>query len=110
MSLQSGAVVTQCKDNKMEFIVKVVEYISFSSRSSGREITRCYIEDIGYTVAYTRNPYGTHSLCLIADGKAIRHGNQAVIGFASKLLPKKQYRKVRKFLASKGIGLNWCIE
>lgn len=90
--------------------MKVVEYTSFSALNSGREVTREYIGNVGYTVAYSRNSYGTHSLCLIAEGRAIRHGNQAVIGLVFKLLSKKTYRKARKFLASKNIGVNWVVE
>ena len=40
-------------------------------------------------------------------GEAIRHGSVAVLEAVANWLPTKTYRRVRKYLAEKGIGVNW---
>lgn len=85
--------------------VQTVKFTSFGVQKNGRLITHCN----GLEVVQSRNPYGTHNLVLVnADtGEAIRHGSVAVLEAVVNWLPTKTYRRVRKYLAEKGIGVNW---
>ena len=85
--------------------VQTVKFTSFGAQKSGRLITHCN----GLEVVQSRNPYGTHNLVLVnADtGEAIRHGSVAVLEAVVNWLPTKTYRRVRKYLAKKGVGINW---
>ncbi len=85
--------------------VQTTKFISFGRQESGRIITHFN----GLEIVQSRNPYGTHNLVLVnADtGEAIRHGSVAVLEAVANWLPTKTYRRVRKYLAKKGIGINW---
>ena len=78
---------------------------SFGETRSGTIVTH-WGDD---TIIYSRNPYGSHNLVIVdwETGEATVHGNIAVAEAAANWLPKKTYRKVRKFLAAKGVGHNW---
>lgn len=81
------------------------KFISFSRTESGRVVTAA----AGLAVVQSRNPYGTHNLVLVDEesGEAIRHGSLAVVEAVANWLPRRQYRRVRKHLAARGIGLDW---
>ena len=85
--------------------VQTVKFISFGRQESGRLITHFN----GLEVVQSRNPYGSHNLVLVNSdtGEAIRHGTVAVLEAVVNWLPTKTYRRVRKYLAKKGIGINW---
>lgn len=84
------------------------KFVSFGRTESGRVITAA----AGLAVVQSRNPYGTHNLVLVDEerGEAIRHGNMAALAAAASWMPRRQYRRVRKHLAARGIGLNWVVE
>lgn len=85
--------------------VQIVKFTSFGRRESGRLITHFN----GLEVVQSRNPYGSHNLVLVNSdsGEAIRHGSVAVLEAVANWLPTKTYRRVRKYLAQRGIGLDW---
>ena len=85
--------------------VQTVKFISFGRQESGRLITHFN----GLEVVQSRNPYGSHNLVLVSSdtGEAIRHGSVAVLEAVANWLPTKTSRRVRKYLAEKGIGVNW---
>ena len=85
--------------------VQIVKFTSFGRHESGRLITHFN----GLEVVQSRNPYGSHNLVLVSSdtGEAIRHGSVAVLEAVANWLPSKTYRRVRKYLANRGIGLNW---
>ena len=85
--------------------VQIVKFTSFGRRESGRLITHFN----GLEVVQSRNPYGTHNLVLVTshNGEAIRHGTVAVLEAVVNWLPTRTYRQVRKYLAKRGVGLNW---
>ena len=78
---------------------------SFGETQSGRVVTH-WGDDI---IVFTRNPYGSHNLVIVdwRTGEATVHGNIAVAEAAVNWLPKKTYRKVRKFLVARGVGRDW---
>ena len=82
------------------------KFMSFGRTESGRVITSA----AGLAVVQSRNPYGTHNLVLVDDerGEAIRHGSVAVVEAVANWMPRRQYRRVRKHLAARGIGRDWC--
>lgn len=86
-------------------MVATVSYSSFGRTESGRVITAA----AGMVVVQSRNPYGGHNLVLVDEGRgeAIRHGNIAVVEAVANWLPRRQYRRVRKHLAARGIGRTW---
>ncbi|KLR59471.1 hypothetical protein [Diaphorobacter sp. J5-51] len=92
-------------------MLQTISFWSFEKTCSGRLIT--HVGD--YAVVQSRNPYGTHNLLLVeADhngcgAEAIRHGSQATLLFVKQWLGQAAYRKVRKHLASKQVGLNWVL-
>lgn len=77
---------------------------SFGHTKSGRLVTH----HGDYEIVAARNPYGFHNLVLLWRGSAIRHGNVATLEWAA-TFPTKQYRKVRKHLAVRGIGVEWVV-
>lgn len=81
------------------------KFVSFGRTESGRVITAA----AGWVVVQSRNPYGTHNLVLVNEGsgEAIRHGSLAVVEAVANWLPRRQYRRVRKHLAVRGIGRDW---
>ena len=81
------------------------KFTSFGRTESGRVITHA----AGLAVVQSRNPYGTHNLVLVDEerGEAIRHGSLAVVEAVANWLPRRQYRRVRKHLAARGIGRDW---
>ena len=84
------------------------KFVSFGRTESGRVITHA----AGLAVVQSRNPYGSHNLVLVDEesGEAIRHGTMATVATVASWLPRRQYRRVRKHLAARGIGLNWVVE
>ena len=83
-----------------------ISFFSFGRTESGRVITAA----AGLAVVQSRNPYGSHNLVLVDEerGEAIRHGSLAVVEAVANWLPRRQYRRVRKHLAARGIGRDWC--
>ena len=82
-----------------------VYFESFGKTQSGTIVTH-WGDD---TIIYGRNPYGSHNLVIVdwETGEATVHGNIAVAEAAANWMPEKTYRKVRKFLAAKGVGRDW---
>lgn len=82
------------------------KFISFGRTESGRVVTAA----AGLAVVQSRNPYGTHNLVLVDEerGEAIRHGTMATLAAVASWMPNRTYRRVRKHLAARGIGLEWC--
>jgi len=83
-----------------------VDFESFGRTEHGRVIT----EGAGLLVVQARNPYGGHNLVLVEDepyGRAIRHGTRAVVEAVANCMSERAYRKVRKHLAARGVGLDW---
>lgn len=79
-------------------------FVSFGREESGRVITH----DGEFAVVQCRNPYGTHNLCIVDNGNdAFVHGTHATLEWVANHMGKRNYRKVRKHLAARGIGLNW---
>ena len=78
---------------------------SFGKTNYGQIVTH-WGDDI---IVFARNPYGGHNLVIVdwETEEATVHGNIAVAEAAANWLPEKTYRKVRKFLATKGVGHNW---
>lgn len=89
-----------------------LSYRSFGRTESGRVITAA----AGLAVVQARNPYGGHNLVLVlvdedeGRGEAIRHGTLATLAAVAGWMPRRQYRRVRKHLAARGIGRNWVVE
>lgn len=85
----------------------IIKFINFRDLASGRLVT----SGNGLIVAYSRNPYGTHSLVLIDKEslEAIRHGLEAVMVSVYKWMPQRQYRRLRQFLAARGIATDWAL-
>jgi transketolase len=85
--------------------VQVATFISFGRRESGRVITAA----AGLAVVQARNPYGSHNLVLVDEesNEAIRHGSLATLECVANWMSRRAYRRVRKHLASRGIGLDW---
>lgn len=81
------------------------KFFSFGRNESGRVVTAAN----GLAVVQCRNPYGKHNLVLVDEelGEAVRHGTLAVVEAVANWLPQKQYRKVRKYLAARGVGRDW---
>ena len=81
---------------------------SFGETQSGTIVTHWGDE----VIVFARNPYGTHNLVVVDQRtqEAIVHGNIAVAEAAANWMPERSYRKVRKFLAAKGVGLNWSTQ
>lgn len=89
-------------------MIETLTFESFGRTCSGRVVTHH-----GDTVViYKANPYGSHNLVVVdwKTGEAYRHGTPASVMEAKFSMPEKQYRKVRAFLASRGIGLNWVVD
>ena len=88
--------------------MNTVCFESFGETQSGRVVTH-WGDDV---VVYARNPYGTRNLVIVdwETEEAITHGNIAVAEAAANWMPKRSYRKVRKFLAARGVGLNWSTQ
>lgn len=87
-------------------MVQWVEFESFGRAEHGRVIT----EGCGWLVVQARNPYGSHNLVLVKDepmGQAIRHGTVATLEAVANWMPERAYRRVRKHLAARGVGLDW---
>jgi hypothetical protein len=75
--------------------------------SFGRAVPVTVITHWGdISIAYGRNPYGTHNLLILQDEQAIRHGNcrSAAIAFW-RFLPRKRYIRLWQFCKKKGIEL-----
>lgn len=89
-------------------MVATVYYSSFGRTESGRVVTAA----AGLAVIQARNPYGGHNLVLVDEerGEAIRHGTMATLVAVASWMPSRAYRRVRKYLAARGIGLNWVVE
>lgn len=82
-------------------------FTSFGRRMSGRLVT----DDGFHAVVQARNPYGSHNLLLVdmASGEAIRHGTAVVVGAVCSWMSDRAYRRVRKFLAARGIAREWVV-
>ena len=85
--------------------VATITYSSFGRTQSGRLITAAD----GMAVVQARNPHGTHNLVLVdmERGEAIRHGTLATLECVANWMPSRAYRRVRKHLATRGIGRDW---
>ena len=88
--------------------MNTIYFESFGETQSGRVVTHWGDE----VIVFARNPYGTHNLVVVDQRtqEAIVHGNIAVAEAAANWMPERSYRKVRKFLAAKGVGLNWSTQ
>lgn len=86
-------------------MTQTIKFVSFGRIASGRIVTHA----AGLVVVQSRNPYGSHNLVLVDEesGEAIRHGNFAVAECVVNWLGTRAYRKVRKYLAARGIGREW---
>jgi phage baseplate assembly protein W len=84
-----------------------LRFENFGRTESGRVVT----DAGGMAVVQARNPYGSHNLVLVDEftSEAIRHGTMAVVEAVASWLPQKQYRRVRKYLAARGIGVDWYV-
>lgn len=80
-------------------------FSSFGRTETGRLITAA----AGLAVVQSRNPYGSHNLVLVdkETGEAIRHGSLATLECVANWMGMRAYRRVRKHLASRGIGRDW---
>lgn len=84
------------------------EFTSFGEDHTGQWVTSCGEVDF----VWAPNPYGTHNLVAVLDGdgfNAFRHGNAACLIEAASCCDRRTYRRLRKFLAAKGLGLDWCL-
>jgi hypothetical protein len=88
-----------------------ISFWSFGRRATGKVITH-----VGnYCVVQSRNPYGTHNLVVVESdhngcgAEAIRHGSAPSLLFVQQWLGRRAYRRVRKHLASRGVGLDWVV-
>ena len=82
-------------------------FTSFGRPCSGRLVT----SGAGFLVVNGRNPYGSHNLVIVnkETNTAIRHGAESVVAASYLWLPIKSYRKVRRFLADRGIARDWAV-
>lgn len=61
-------------------------------------------------VAWAINSWGENLVLINRNtGEAIRHGNGRTLAAAFDWMPKKQYRRVRRFLAERGQCVDWVI-
>jgi len=75
------------------------KFWSFGNLANGRVVT----SHNGWQVVNSRNPYGSHNLVLVdGEGRAIRHGNQAVLKFLWAWELDHAFRRAARFLISKG--------
>ena len=81
-------------------MTSTLRFFSFGRPCSGRLVTSA----AGLAVVNARNPYGTHNLVLVDEEsrESIRPGNAAVVGAAAAWMPRRAYRRVRRFLAERG--------
>lgn len=86
--------------------MKTIEFLNFGRPANGRVITHCG----DYVVALSRNPYGSHNMVLVDEGRneAICHGDAAVLQFAYNCLGRRAYRRAARVAAAR--GLRWCFE
>lgn len=92
-------------------MTRTTQFWSFGRRCCGRVIT-----SVGdYAVVQARNPFGSHNLVVVerdANGcgaEAIRHGSQSALLFTRQWLGDRAYRRVRKHLAARQVGLDWIV-
>lgn len=81
-----------------------LKFNSFNSVCNGRMITQ--FGDVA--ILQSRNPYGSHNLVAVTIDEsgeivAFRHGNLGVFDYCSQWAPKKQLRKVFRYLVKKGV-------
>ena len=88
-------------------MTSTIHFYSFGRLCSGRLVTSA----AGMAVVNSRNPYGSHNLVLVDQetGEAIRHGTDAVVAAAYGWMPRKAYRKVRRFLTDRGVARDWVV-
>lgn len=79
-----------------------IKFKSFGKKNSGKVISA----DNKYAIVQCRNPHGSHNLVVVDKdrGDAILHGSLVSLNFAIYFMGR-HYRKVRKHLAKKGLGI-----
>lgn len=87
-------------------MINTLRFYSFNDSAYGRIVTK----DNDWTVVFSRNPYGKHNLVLVEDGRAIRHGNVAVLAALLRWADRRAYRRARKFLARRGVLVDAAFE
>jgi hypothetical protein len=92
-------------------MIESISFYSFDKTRTGSVVASCD----GYTVVNSRNPYGSHSLVMVEDGEAIRHGDYAVLEFAYRLnefgiYTKNELTKIEAFLERHGDDVEIIVE
>lgn len=81
--------------------MRTARFHFFGRQCSGRLVT----SEAGLKVIASHYPYGSQELILVdgQTGAAIHHGTAGVVRFVKSWMPARRYRRVRKFLAARGI-------
>jgi hypothetical protein len=90
--------------------MKTIEFKNFGRWDTGQVVT--HWGDL--LIVWSCVEHGRWSLTLVQysdaePSRAIRHGIDTVVGCALAWLPAKQYRRVRRFLADKGLAKNLVL-
>ena len=88
-------------------MTETATFINFGNAATGRVVTG----DKEVQVVYSRNPYGSHNVVLVEveSMEAIRHGTEGVLVYAFLNMSRKAYRRVRAFLAARGVAADWSF-